>query len=85
MWESHSRSEGLVAEELIGNGRLCVTDISRRAHLPTWAVSRVLKRLEIRGYVHCEVEDRQKRGRPRKFYKFTDGESESPVVEAEVE
>ncbi len=85
MWESRSRSEGLVAEELIGNGRLCVTDISTRVHLPTWAVSRVLKRLEIRGCVSCEVEDRRKRGRPRKFYSFAVQEPNHFGVGAEVE
>ena len=77
MWESHSRSEGLVAEELIGNGRLCVMDISILTHIPTWAVSRALKRLEIRGYVRCEVEDRRTRGRPKKFYTFVDQELEA--------
>jgi predicted ArsR family transcriptional regulator len=72
MGENYSRSEELVAKELL-NGCICVTDISIRAELPTWKVSRALKRLEIRDHVSHRVEDRRKRGRPRKFYELHPG------------
>jgi hypothetical protein len=69
MGENYSRLEELVAKELL-NGSLYVTDISIRTELPTWNVSRALKRLEIRGHVSRLVEDRRKRGIPRKFYEL---------------
>jgi predicted ArsR family transcriptional regulator len=71
--KNYSTSEELVTEELLGNGGLCVTDISIRTELPTWKVSRALKRLEIRGHVRYRVEDRKERGRPRKFYELRIG------------
>lgn len=70
MWDDHSKSEELICRELLDNGSLCVSEISNRTNLPTWKVSRNLKRLEIRGLVSHEVENRNKRGRPRKFYKL---------------
>jgi len=74
MGENYSRSEELVVKELL-NGSLSVTDISIRTELPTWKVSRALKRLEIRDHVRHLVEDRRERGRPRKFYELRFGAS----------
>lgn len=65
-----SESEECICREINENGSSSVTKLSRRTDFPTWKVSRILKRLEIRGLVRYEVEDRDERGRPRKFYEL---------------
>ncbi len=71
MWYNFSESEELVLRELYKEKGLSVTEISKRANLPTWKVSRNLKRLEIDGIVRHTDEERKKRGRPCKFYEIT--------------
>lgn len=70
MRENFSKSETLICRALTRNKNLSITQISNQTDLPTWKVSRKLKQLEIEGIVHYEVENRHKRGRPRKFYKL---------------
>ncbi len=70
MWDNFSESEELVYRALYKEDCLSVTAISKRTDLPTWKVSRNLKKLEIRGIVQYEDEDRNKRGRPCKFYEI---------------
>ncbi len=63
-----------LGRELVGRGP-SQTDLCLATGLPSWKISRLLKRAELRGLVSVKVEDRRVPGRPRKFYELTaDGE-----------
>lgn len=53
------------------DGRATQIYLHRVTGLPPWKISRLLKRLEIFGFVDVEIEPRFTRGRPKKLYKLT--------------
>ena len=61
----------LALEGKLLRGRPSQTDLYLATGLPSWKISRLLKRAELRGLVSVEVEDRKILGRPRKFYNLT--------------
>ena len=60
-----------IGRELLSNGRVSQTDLYLATGLPSWKISRLLKRLEILGLIEVEKEFRFTRGRPRKLCKLT--------------
>lgn len=84
MWDNFSESEELVYRAVYTGDGLSVTEISKRTDLPTWKVSRNLKRLEIRGIVQHEEENRKRRGRPCKFYEITPNSEQLEEKQEEV-
>lgn len=61
----------LLARELLNNGRMCPTDLCSATGLPSWKVSRLLRRAESLGLMHSTSEFRFERGRPRKYFELT--------------
>jgi len=60
-----------LGRELLSNGGFSQTDLCLATGLPSWKISRLLKRLELLGFVEVEQELRFRRGRPRKLCKLT--------------
>jgi len=60
-----------LGRELLSNGGFSQTDLCLATGLPSWKISRLLKRLELLGFVEVEKELRFTRGRPRKLCKLT--------------
>lgn len=60
-----------LGRELLSNGRISQTDLCLATGLPSWKISRLLKRFEILGFVEVEKESHFTRGRPRKLYGLT--------------
>jgi len=60
-----------IGRELLSNDRVNHTDLCLATRLPPWKISRLLKRLELLGFIKAEEEPRFTRGRPRKLYGLT--------------
>lgn len=60
-----------VGRELLSSEGISQTDICLATGLPSWKISRLLKRFELLGFVKIEREPRLTRGRPRKLCKLT--------------
>ena len=60
----------LLAREL-NNGRRCTTDLCLATGLPSWKVSRLLRRAESLGLTRSSNELRFERGRPQKYFELT--------------
>ena len=60
-----------VGRELLSNGWISQTDLCLATGLPSWKISRLLKRLELLKLIEVEKEPRFTRGRPRKLCKLT--------------
>ena len=56
---------------LLSNDGFSQTDLCRITGAPPWKISRLVKRLEILGFVEVEREPRFTRGRPRKLCKLS--------------
>lgn len=61
----------LLAKELLNNGRRCPTELCTATGLPSWKVSRLLRRAESLGLARSSNELRFERGRPRKYFELT--------------
>jgi len=60
-----------LGRELLSNGGFSQTHLCLATGLPSWKISRLLKRLELMGFVDVAQELRFSRGRPRKLCKLT--------------
>ena len=60
-----------LGRELLSNGWISQTDLCLATGLPSWKISRLLKRFELFGLVEIKKELRFTRGRPRKLCEFT--------------
>ena len=60
-----------IGRELLSNGRISQTDLCLATGLPSWKISRLMKRLELLGLIEVEEELRFTRGRPRKLCRLT--------------
>lgn len=56
---------------LFSNDGISQTDLCLATGFPPWKISRLVKRLEILGFVEVEPEPRLNRGRPRRLCKLT--------------
>jgi len=60
-----------VGRELLSSEGISQTDLCLATGLPSWKISRLLKRFELLGFVKIEREPRFTRGRPRKLCRLT--------------
>jgi predicted ArsR family transcriptional regulator len=61
----------ILGRELLSNEWISQSALSSTLELPSWKISRMVKGLEIGGFVECVSEDRHIRGQPQRFCRLT--------------